>query len=222
MIDFQSARRIPRPALRRARRAAARAAVAMRARPSFDFDAGLLVFWQALLRNPRGVGAAVPSSRRLARAIAAAVSLDGDDLVVEIGAGSGVVTSALLARGVAPERLVVFERDRELARHLQRRHPHVRVISGDACHLRRTLGNDQPIIGTIVSGVPLRSLPRDEALNLLCECAAALPPAGRLIQFTYAWDMPRLFAEAGFIHENRRFIAMNLPPAFVDCWKKAD
>lgn len=221
MIDFQSARLIPRPALRRARRVAARAAVAIRARPGFDFDTGLLVFWQALLRNPRGVGAAVPSSRRLARAIAAAVRLDGDDLVVEIGAGSGVVTSALLARGVAPERLVVFERDRELARHLQRRHPTVRVISGDACHLRRILGADQPI-GTIVSGIPLRSLPRDQALNLLRECAAALPPAGRLVQFTYAWDMPRLFAEAGFAHESRQFVAMNLPPAFVDCWKKSD
>jgi phospholipid N-methyltransferase len=58
-------------------------------------------------------------------------------------------------------------------------------------------------------------------LSLLRECAAALPPDGRLVQFTYAWDMPRLFAEAGFAHESRRFIAMNLPPAFVDCWKKA-
>jgi phospholipid N-methyltransferase len=220
MIDFQAARLIPRPALRRARRVAARAAVAMRARPAFDFDAGLFVFWQALLRNPRGVGAAVPSSRRLAEAIAAAVPADGDDLVVEIGAGSGVVTGALLDRGIAPERLVVFERDRELARHLQRRYPGVRVISGDACHLRRTLGGGQAV-GTIVSGVPLRSLPREEALALLRECAAALPAFGRLIQFTYAWDMPRLFAEAGFAHESRRFIALNLPPAFVDCWKKA-
>ncbi len=220
MIDFQAARLIPRPALRRARRVAARAAVAMRARPAFEFDAGLFVFWQALLRNPRGVGAAVPSSRRLAEAIAAAVPSDGQDLVVEIGAGSGVVTGALLDRGIAPGRLVVFERDRELARHLQRRYPGVRVVSGDACHLRRTLG-DGEAVGTIVSGVPLRSLPRPEALALLRECAAALPAAGRLIQFTYAWDMPRLFAEAGFAHESRRFIALNLPPAFVDCWKKA-
>lgn len=221
MIDFQAARLIPRPALRRARRVAARAAVAMRARPAFDFDAGLLVFWQALLRNPRGVGAAVPSSRRLARAIAAAVPLEGDDLVVEIGAGSGVVTAALLAHGLAPDRLVVFERDRELARHLQRRYPGVRVISGDACYLRRMLGADAAV-ATIVSGVPLRSLPRGEALALLRECAAALPPAGRLVQFTYAWDKPSLFGEAGFTHESRRFIARNLPPAFVDCWKKAD
>lgn len=220
MVDFQTARLNPRPALRRARRVAARAAVAMRARPAFDFDDGLFVFWQALLRNPRGVGAAVPSSRRLARAIAAAVPLDGEGMVVEIGAGSGVVTSALLARGLPPERLVVFERDRELARHLQRRYPDVRIVSGDACHLRRILGPDATI-GTIVSGVPLRSLPREEALSLLRECADALPPAGRLVQFTYAWDMPRIFGEAGFAHESRRFIAMNIPPAFVDCWKKA-
>ena len=37
--------------------------------------------------------------------------------VLEIGAGTGVVSQAILARGVPPERLTLLEYDEDLARH---------------------------------------------------------------------------------------------------------
>ena len=66
-----------------------------------------VLFSRALLTNPRTVGAVCPSSSRLARAIANQVMLPGkDELILELGGGTGMVTSALLRRGVEPSKLV--------------------------------------------------------------------------------------------------------------------
>ena len=54
------------------------------------------LFCRALFANPRAMGAACPSSLKLARAIADLVIPPGDDsLVLERGGGTGVVTKAL-------------------------------------------------------------------------------------------------------------------------------
>ena len=71
-----------------------RMAGAIRAAP-----AGL--FLREFLEAPAGVGAVWPSSEHLARGMAARIDPRGDGLVVELGAGTGVVTRALLDRGGA-------------------------------------------------------------------------------------------------------------------------
>ena len=62
-------------------------------------------FLRGLVRDPKGVSAPTPSSPALAEAIAADVDIARDGLVIELGPGTGVVTEALLSRGVAPGRL---------------------------------------------------------------------------------------------------------------------
>src|SRR4029077_18598233 len=97
------------------------------------------LFLRRWLHNPMQVGAIAPSSRRLADAIAGQVPIDSPGWVIELGGGTGVVTDALLRRGLAPGRLVVIERDPLLHRHLVERFPHVRVILGDAAKLAEAL-----------------------------------------------------------------------------------
>jgi phosphatidylethanolamine/phosphatidyl-N-methylethanolamine N-methyltransferase len=97
------------------------------------------LFLRRWLHNPMQVGAIAPSSRRLADAIAGQVPFDSPGWVIELGGGTGVVTDALLRRGLAPARLVVIERDPLLHRHLVERFPHVHVILGDAAKLAEAL-----------------------------------------------------------------------------------
>jgi phosphatidylethanolamine/phosphatidyl-N-methylethanolamine N-methyltransferase len=52
--------------------------------------------------------------------------------VVELGPGTGPITSALIARGVAPERLVLVEANPRFCALLEARYPTARVIGGDA------------------------------------------------------------------------------------------
>src|SRR5436190_1205990 len=67
------------------------------------------LFAREWVNEPALVGAIWPSSTRLATRMAARVPRHRDGLVIELGAGTGAVTEALLAHGIAPERLVVVE-----------------------------------------------------------------------------------------------------------------
>jgi len=68
-------------------------------------------------------------SRRLAEAIVADAGVAAGDLVVDVGAGSGMLTGALLAAGA---RVVAIEPDRQLASRLRRACRDARVVEADA------------------------------------------------------------------------------------------
>ncbi len=102
--------------------------------------AGTALFLKRWLRRPFATGAVVPSGRLLAEAMARTTRsvIDGrPGHVVELGAGTGEVTKALLAAGIAPERLVLVERDPEFATFLRRHFRGPRIVEGDAARLPR-------------------------------------------------------------------------------------
>ena len=117
-------------------------------------------FIRGLLARPKNVGAIAPSSPALARAIAHQIDPAVPGPVLELGPGTGVVTQALIERGIAQERITAVEFDADFARHVAERFPLVHVIRGDAFDLKRTLANEDgtPFAG-IVSGLPLLNHP---------------------------------------------------------------
>jgi hypothetical protein len=68
---------------------------------------GIFLFIQSLLKSPLAVGALVPSSPQLSRLIASQVGC-GSSHVLEVGAGTGSITDALLSLGVPANRLFVI------------------------------------------------------------------------------------------------------------------
>src|SRR3954447_19321543 len=127
--------------------------------------AGTALFLKRWLRRPLAMGAVVPSGRLLAEALAltAVAEMKGrEGHIIELGAGTGEVTKALLAAGIAPERLVLVERDPEFAPFLRRHFTAPPIVEGDAPRLPRLLA-DHGIapIAAVVSSLPLLSLPAD-------------------------------------------------------------
>ncbi|MBV9444093.1 MAG: hypothetical protein JO217_15525, partial [Acidobacteriaceae bacterium] len=62
-----------------------------------------------------------------------AATVEPNDIpVLEIGAGTGSITRALLRRGLRPERLFVIERDPTLAAFLEQKFPGVQVRCAEA------------------------------------------------------------------------------------------
>lgn len=177
-----------------------------------------LLFLSRLASAPRQIGAVAPSSRQLALAMAAELP-ERHQVCVELGGGTGSLTRALLSAGLARENLVVIERDPRLADHLRKRFRGVRVIRGEAQELTKLLRAEG--IGTvdaIVSGLPLRSLPRHVCTAIAAESFAALREGGVFIQFTY-WllpPVPRMAAAKLSIEGAARSrVWRNLPPATV-------
>jgi phosphatidylethanolamine/phosphatidyl-N-methylethanolamine N-methyltransferase len=151
-------------------------------------------FLRGWLRNPMGVGLPFPSSpwtaRRLARAVLdAAVPAGGP--VVELGAGPGSVSQALVELGCPLHEIVVVERDAELCRSLQQRLPGLKVLQGDALELGRLLAGLRAASASVVlSGLPMRAIPRDAALQCYADAFRAMPPGGAIIQYTYGLRPP--------------------------------
>lgn len=179
------------------------------------------IFLRALLSNPRAVGAFCPSSPRLAHAVAAAVDASDGGLVVELGGGTGAITSALLKRGVSPERLVVVERDPSLARHIKEQFRGVSVIEGDASELAGLLArrDGEARAATVVSSLPMMSLSRNEVRAIGAQICAVLEHGGRLVQYTYqiALGHARVPECLELVASDR--VWMNLPPARVEVYR---
>jgi phospholipid N-methyltransferase len=179
-----------------------------------------VLFSRALIANPRAIGAACPSSLKLARTIADLVTPPDDDgLVLELGGGTGMVTAALLQRGVAPEKLVVVELDRLLARHLKKRFPDVAVIHGNAIKLCQLCNRYDRYIKTVVSSLPLLSLPVSAAAALGGELQKMLGPDGSLIQYTYRLNNRPSPLAAYLERISAQTVWCNLPPAKVEVFR---
>ncbi len=178
---------------------------------------GLFLFTLSLLKSPSRVGALLPSSPQLSKLMASQIA-GGNSQVLEVGAGTGSITEALLSGGLPPHRLLVIERDPDLVFHLRRRFPHVRVRCGDAEHaasILREEGIDH--VESIVSGIPIRNLTVNGRASVLRGMMEVMAETGQLIQFTYAATCPFPDGLLGLRAERIGRVWMNIPPAVV--WK---
>lgn len=179
-----------------------------------------LRFLRALVARPKNIGAVLPSSAALARAIARQIDPAMPGPVLELGPGTGVVTHALLARGIAPQRLTAIEFDADFAAGIASRYAGVHVIQGDAFDLNRTLaGHDGAAFAAIVSGLPLLNFPMARRRALIDGALARLAPGAPLIQFSYGTHAP-VVPPSGYAVVRAAFIWANIPPARVWVYRK--
>ena len=188
-------------------------------------DARFLKNW---VDNPLLTGAIYPSGKVLSAKLADTVDISGTGPIVELGPGTGPVTEALLARGIAPERLVLIEFSADFCRALKTKFPNVRVIEGDAYAIKQTLAA-QGIenISAVVSSLPLLTKPEPERLALLAEAFSMMGKSGTFAQFTYGLTSPipldQDIEDMLGLHANvSEIIWNNLPPARVWTYRPSD
>ena len=180
-----------------------------------------ILFLSRLISRPRSIGAIAPSSRALARRIAAQINPNLSGAVLELGPGTGVVTGALIANGISTERLIAVETDPDLARLMRERFPRLRVFEGDAFCLDRTLPNSEtgPLAG-VVSGLPLLNFPPAQRRELIVSMLARIPAGGPFVQFSYGVTAP-VPADDKITVERAGFVLANLPPARVWVYRRS-
>jgi phosphatidylethanolamine/phosphatidyl-N-methylethanolamine N-methyltransferase len=183
-------------------------------------------FIRSWLENPLIAGAITPSGRFLARAMARCVDPAIDGPIVELGPGTGPVTQALLARGVAPERLVLVEYEPSFCHLLEKKFPGARIVRGDAYHLVSTLaGKLDARPAAVVSSLPLLTKPESARLSLVRQALELMGVDGRFIQFTYGVKSPIPSHRAGNLNirtQNLAPIWLNLPPARIYIYRHGD
>jgi phospholipid N-methyltransferase len=176
-------------------------------------------FFRRWVRNPRQVAAVAPSSRELAARMVDELPV-GAHRVIELGPGTGVMTEALLARGLPPDGLLAVELDPALHDTLRARFPRLRLVQGDARQLD-ALAADFAAPGevdAVISSLGLLGMDEADRGAILSAAFALLRPDGRFIQFTYGAKSPVSRGQLralGLRMRRGAFILRNLPPATV-------
>jgi len=176
------------------------------------------LFFRHWLRHPLAIGAILPSSDAVVRAMAKGVPFARPGAILELGGGTGVVTRGLLEAGCPPERLIVVEREPALAEVLRRRFAEVRVIEGDACAIGTLLaGLGVRQLAAVISSLPIKWFPLENQRAVVEPCFELLGEGGMFLQLTNALVSPLAMRSLGLRGTEVARVWSQFPP--VQIWR---
>lgn len=178
-------------------------------------------FFGQILTRPSEVGAVFPSSPALAREMTAGIDPDTGP-VIELGPGSGAITRALLDRGIPASQVHAIEMNPSFCTLLATKFPGLTIHEGSAADLDML---PLPQVKTIISSLPLLSIPPHVVEAILVSARAQLLPGGRMMQFTYGTKPPvraATLAQIGFACRHVGTVWRNFPPARVYVFERQD
>jgi len=174
------------------------------------------LFLGKFLKHGIRIASITPSSLTLSRAMTKDLRYDTAKIIVELGPGTGVMTTEILKKMRPRTRLLLVENDPDFCRILRERFPEAEIIEGSAKDLTThlaTRGITQ--VDEIVCGLPLALLKKE---RIFAEIAKCLSPSGTMWQLT---EIPWLFLPAYKKHfHNVRFhqVLSNIPPGgYYEC-----
>jgi phospholipid N-methyltransferase len=185
-------------------------------------------FIKALVKNPLGVGAVAPSSKKLARRMVDGIKPHRESMILELGVGTGAITSEI--RKILPDRssYLGVEIDKKLAKLVQLKFPDLEIINADACtarelHKELDLGD----VRYILSGIPFVSLPREISERILADIGIFMANGClfRTFQYVHGYYTPPAKRMRAYMTERygkmqkSPIVIKNLPPAVTLTWE---
>lgn len=170
-------------------------------------------------RHGSTIASFVPSSRFLSKALLRGIDWDKAQCIVELGAGTGPVTTQMVRRAKPHTKLIVIEQDADFCRRLREKfhaHSNLEVVEGDACKLDQILA-ERGITSCdhVLCGLPTPSIPASARETIMAAAQKVLTSDGVFRQLTnMPWIFWRFYKN---YFENVRFklVPLNFPPAGV-------
>jgi phospholipid N-methyltransferase len=183
-------------------------------------------FLAAAIKSPRQVGAIIPSSRFLGRAMMRLADMENARTVIEYGPGTGTITSEI-ARALHPQaRFFAIELNESMAQVFTRNHPNLKLYVRSVADVEQLCSDEKlppASVDVIISGLPWSVLPEALQTELLEATARVLRPGGVMLTYGYhsglllsagrkfSRALPRFFSKV----TRSKPVWLNLPPAFV-------
>lgn len=173
-------------------------------------------FLRESIRNLKTVGTVTPSSRFLCQAMLKGIDFSQAKLIVELGAGNGVLTRHILKKMDSDAVLLSFEVQANFCELLRKiDDDRLVVIEDSAEHLADYLKQYNRVEADhIISAIPFVILPKELAKNIVSTCRDHLAADGRFAQVHYSTILKSLYDEV-FPKVKINFTPLNIPPAFV-------
>ncbi len=184
-------------------------------------------FIQAFLKNPGKVGSITPSSPELAQAMLDGLKPSADNIIIELGVGTGAITK--FVQDILPDgrSYLGIELDASLVKVLKKNLPDMNIVCGnamemEAIHERSGLGK----VGHIVCCLPFVFLPSEVRDGVLIEVDKFMKKGCefRTLQYAHGYHLPtaRKFRELMRKHYGRehrsQLVVKNVPPAYILTW----
>ncbi len=186
-------------------------------------------FLRQFAQSPRTVGAVLPSSAALARAMLAPIDFAPARTIVELGPGTGAFTRPIAARLARGCRYLGIELNPEFARGLPNAFPSLTFVHGSVADLTQILATqDIGAVDAIVCGLPWATLPMSLQETVFPAIDLALVPGGVFVTFGYLQSLvlPGAWALRRRLHRNFDEVGRspvvwgNVPPAFAYVCRK--
>lgn len=190
--------------------------------PHFQMSAAL--FFKRFLQSPMQVASIIPSSKALIKRVAGKFDFSEPKVIAEFGPGEGCHTREIVQRMHPQSKLLLFELDPELARHLSlqfAKDKRVIVINGDA----QTLPDELAKHGLthcdyVVSGIPFSILEINKKRALLEKIFESLAPNQKSAFIIYQVTNELRQHATMFPYVESEYCLQNLPPMFVTVFFK--
>ena len=185
-------------------------------------------FLQAFLKNPLKVGSIAPSSPELAQKMIDEIHPDGDNVVLELGVGTGAITKFLQEVIPCGESYVGIELDKDLVKSLKRNYPALKIVRGNACEtfsLYQKVGFGK--VGYIICCLPFVSMPNEVGERILLEVDKFMEHGCvfRTFQYAHGYYFPSAIKLREHMRnrygkaKKSRLVVKNMPPAYTLTWK---
>ncbi|MEP6715137.1 MAG: methyltransferase domain-containing protein [Terriglobia bacterium] len=197
------------------------------------------LFLQEGLRSMGPTASLVPSSRHLASALLKPIDFLSARTIVELGPGTGPVTSQILRRLRPDAHVLALDINGAFIKHLHDtcHDPRLVAVCGSATDLRALLAeHGAGPVDAVVSSLGLTSMDPETRALIVGEIAACLVPGGIMTQYQYIHacaghlDLGKRrfsrFNEASFLRKFFNTVGIghvlrNFPPALVFTCRKA-
>lgn len=144
-----------------------------------------VVFLREFLRHPHQVASIIPSSRFLERRVVALAGVRLARTVVELGAGTGGTTRAILRELPQQGRLLVIEINPKFCALLRRIPDHRLIVRcGCAKELRSAIASQELTApDAVISGIPFSTISDKAGAQIVETVSTVLGPGGRFVAY---------------------------------------
>lgn len=186
-----------------------------------------LQFLQGFIKKPGSVGSIAPSSPDLARKMVEGIEADENNVVLEIGCGTGAITKFI--KDLIPNRksFLGIELECNFVERLEKDFPNLNFICGNACDSSKILAEHQlGKVSYIISGLPFVILPKEVSEGILREVDKMMEKGClfRTFQYAHGYNLPPARKFRATLNEKygaakrSDIILKNIPPVYTLTW----
>ncbi|OEF95608.1 class I SAM-dependent methyltransferase [Desulfuribacillus alkaliarsenatis] len=171
-------------------------------------------FLYKFIKKPKQIGSITPSSRYLVRKMLETVDFNKTNSVVELGAGTGVITQEIYNSKKSDTDFYIFEYDDEMRAVLKNIYK-TAAYCKDAYELKDTLSSyGASEVDCIISCLPLATFSETGRQAIMEQVIESLSDDGIFVAYQYSLQMKQLLSK-NFSKVTIQFVPLNIPPAFI-------